>query len=132
LAGSSWSLEPSQRTLRTEIDFDNADGRLRPGMYAHALVDVIQPESAVIPSQAVQTRDGLTFCFYLEGDKVTRVPLRLGARAGDNIEIRKKQVRATKPGEKPRWLDMTGTEEVVTTASGDLEDGLKVRVDREH
>jgi RND family efflux transporter MFP subunit len=132
LAGSSWSLEPNQRTLRTEIDFDNADGRLRPGMYAHAVVDVVQPHTVVIPSEAVQTRDGLTFCFCLEGDKVVRVPLRLGVRSGADIEIRKKQIRSTKPGEKPRWLDLTGTEEVVTTASSDLEDNLKVRVDRDH
>lgn len=132
LAGSSWSLEPNQRTLRTEIDFDNADGRLRPGMYAHAVVDVMQPEAFAIPSQAVQTKDGMTFCFCLEGNKVMRMPLRLGVRTGADIEIRKKQIRSTKLGEKPCWVDMNGAEEVVTTASSDLEDGQVVRVDREH
>jgi HlyD family secretion protein len=132
VAGSSWSLEPNQRTLRTEIDFENADGRLRPGMYAHAMVDVVQPETLTVPSEAVQTRDGMTFCYCLEGAMAVRVPLRLGVRAGTAVEVRKKQVRSTKPGEKPRWIDVDGSEQVITTASSDLEDGQAVRVDREH
>src|SRR5207249_329803 len=40
VAGSSWSLEPGQRTLRTEIDFANPGELLRPGMYAHAVIEV--------------------------------------------------------------------------------------------
>jgi HlyD family secretion protein len=130
IAGSSWSLEPNQRTLRTEIDFENADGRLRPGMYAQAVVDVVQPESFTVPSQAVQTRDGMTFCYCVESDKAVRVPLRLGVRSGTAVEVRKKQLRAAKPGEKPRWVDVDGSEQVIITTTSDLEDGQPIQFSR--
>ena len=32
VARTSWSLDPGSRTLRTEVDVPNPDGRLRPGM----------------------------------------------------------------------------------------------------
>ncbi len=132
VTGSSWSLDPNQRTLRTEIDFDNADGRLRPGMYAQAVIDVMQPEAFTVPSQAVQTRDGITFCYCAEGGKAVRVPLRLGVRSGTSVEVRKKQLRSTKPGEKPRWVDVVGTEQIIVTSSADLEDGQAIRVGKGH
>ena len=56
VTGSSWSLEPGQRTLRTEIDFDNPEGVLRPGMYAHAVIQVEQPNAWVIPATALWSR----------------------------------------------------------------------------
>ncbi len=132
VAGTSWSLEPNQRTLRTEIDFENSAGRLRPGMYAHAVVNVVQPESMTIPSQAVQVKDSMTFCYSIEGNKAVRLPLRLGVRAGASIEVRKKQVRAGKPGDKPRWVDLDGSEQIVATSSSDMEDGQAVRIDPDH
>jgi hypothetical protein len=60
------------------------------------------------------------------------VPLRLGVRSGTNVEVRKKQLRSTKPGEKPRWVDVVGTEQVIVTSSGDLEDGQTIRVGKVH
>ncbi|MDA1049387.1 MAG: efflux RND transporter periplasmic adaptor subunit [Planctomycetota bacterium] len=35
---TAWVLDPSSRTLRTEIDLPNPTGRLRPGMYATARI----------------------------------------------------------------------------------------------
>jgi len=32
------SLDPQTRTMETEVDFQNADGRLLPGMYVQAVV----------------------------------------------------------------------------------------------
>jgi len=43
---TAWVLDPSSRTLRTEIDLPNPSGRLRPGMYATAritLEDIASP-----------------------------------------------------------------------------------------
>src|SRR2546421_2943421 len=36
VARTAWALDPKTRTLRTEIDLPNRDGRLRPGMYTYA------------------------------------------------------------------------------------------------
>ena len=38
VARTSWVLESGSRTLRTEIDLPNKDGRLRPGMYVYAQI----------------------------------------------------------------------------------------------
>ena len=69
VAGTSWSLEPGQRTLRTEIDFDNPEGLLRPGMYIHAMIEAQRPNAWTLPSAAIVVRDGQTFCYRLDGAK---------------------------------------------------------------
>jgi HlyD family secretion protein len=127
VAGTSWSLEPGQRTLRTEIDFDNTDGVLRPGMYAHALLEAEQPNAWTVPVTALVTRDGQTFCFLLVDGKAVRTTVRAGVREGTQVEVLKKLVRASVPGDKPRWENFTGTEDVITTRPGELTDGQVVQ-----
>jgi HlyD family secretion protein len=128
VAGSSWSLDRGQRTLRTEVDFDNPEGVLRPGMYAHALIDVEKPDAWTLPSKALVTRDGQTFCYFLEDGKAVRTPVRVGFHAGGLVEVVKKQARPNKPGEEPRWLNFTGAESVIAERAGELTDGQAVRV----
>ncbi len=49
------SLDPQTRTMETEIDFQNADGRLLPGMYVRAtLAQAEKKEMLTIPLEAVQ------------------------------------------------------------------------------
>lgn len=127
VAGSSWSLDPAQRTLRAEIDFDNPGGQLRPGMYAQAVIDVTEPGAMTVPAGAVLTRDGQTFCYRVEGNKAVRTPLRVGARQGAAVEVFKKQERASGAGEKPRWVNLTGAEELAGDPSA-LTDGQEVVV----
>lgn len=126
VAGTSWSLEPGQRTLRTEIDFDNAEGLLRPGMYIHAMIETQRPNAWTLPSAAIVVRDGQTFCYRSEGNKAVRMALRIGARDGATVEVFKKLRRPEKPGEKARWVDLTGDEQVVVTNPGELADGQSV------
>jgi RND family efflux transporter MFP subunit len=128
VAGTSWSLEPGQRTLRTEIDLDNTDGLLRPGMYVHALIAAERADAWTVPSAAIVVRDGQTFCYRLDGGKAVRTPLKIGGRAGATVEVLKKQRRPDKPGDKPRWEDLAGDEKVIVTKPGELTDGEPVRV----
>jgi len=127
VTGSSWSLEPGQRTLRTEIDFDNPEGVLRPGMYAQAVIQVEQPNAWVVPATALWSRDGLTYCWCLEGDKVVRTAVRIGLRQGGLAEVLKKQRVPGRPGEKPRWEDLAGNEQVVSARVSELSDGQVVQ-----
>jgi HlyD family secretion protein len=131
VTGSSWMLEPSQRTLRTEIDFDNPNGVLRPGMYAHALIDVEQADAWTLPSETILTRDGLTFCYFLENGKAVRTNLKAGIRLGGTTEVLKKQSHPAKAGEKPEWIDFTGRELAITGKVAELTDGQDVRSNRE-
>jgi RND family efflux transporter MFP subunit len=52
------SLDRQTRTMETEIDFDNRDGRLIPGMYAETQISLREKKDALtVPLESV-TRDG--------------------------------------------------------------------------
>jgi HlyD family secretion protein len=129
VAGTSWSLDPTQRTLRTEIDFSNPDGTLRPGMYCHSLIDVEHGQAWEIPASAVLVRDETTFCYVVRDGKTRRLPLRLGLRDGDRVEVLKMQATSTTPGNPPTWVDPTGSETIVVVRPSELTDGQPVRAE---
>jgi multidrug efflux pump subunit AcrA (membrane-fusion protein) len=109
VAMSSWSLDPQTRALRTEIDFDNEGGALRPGMYAHARLGLTQPGAWTVPASAVFILDGQAYVWQAVGGKAHRVPVRLGAKSGGDVQLLKK-----KTGDPAVWVDIAGTEELLT------------------
>jgi multidrug efflux pump subunit AcrA (membrane-fusion protein) len=63
---TAWILNSGSRTLRTEVDLDNADGKLRPGMYAHARLKVAERKDALaLPKGAVLTAEGQSYCYTI-------------------------------------------------------------------
>src|SRR4029453_2881 len=86
---TAWNLDAATRTLRTEIDLPNEDGKLRPGMYASAKVKVAERKDALaLPKTAVLSADGQSFCYTIDADgHVVRTPVETGLRAGDDVEI---------------------------------------------
>lgn len=128
VAGSSWSLEPGQRTLRTEIDFDNPKEVLRPGMYAHASIPTDQVDAFSLPSSAIVIRDGLSFCYCVEDGKAVKTVIRLGSREGDRVEVLKKMGRRKPTGGKARWEDFSGQEMVIASKPGELSDGQTIQM----
>jgi HlyD family secretion protein len=127
VAGTSWSLDPTQRTLRTEIDFLNPEMILRPGMYCHSLIDVEHAQAWEIPAAAVLVRDETTFCWEVRDGKTHRLPLRLGLRDGNRVEVLKMQIRAKDPGAAPTWVNPTGKETIVVARASELMDSQPVR-----
>lgn len=127
VAGTSWSLDPSQRTLRTEIDFPNPDGILRPGMYCHSLIDVEHSHAWEIPASAVLVRDEMTFCYEVRDGKTHRLPLRLGLRDGNQVEVLKVQAQSKTPGDAPKWVEPSGKESIIVTRPGEMIENQSVR-----
>lgn len=85
---SGWALDAANRTLLTEIDLDNADGRLRPGMYATAAIELENREDVLaLPTTAVARKPDGDFCFVVRDGKAVRVPVTLGLRVGSEWEI---------------------------------------------
>jgi cobalt-zinc-cadmium efflux system membrane fusion protein len=85
-------LDESTRTARARVDVDNHAGRLRPGMFATAIValgDGTPDARIVVPADAVQRVHGRAVAFVEEspGTYVART-LTLGARGGGLVEIR--------------------------------------------
>lgn len=128
IAGSAWSLEPGQRTLRTEIDFDNPKELLRPGMYAHASIPIEQSHILSLPASSVLIRDGLSFCYRIEEGKAVKTAIRIGAREGDRVEVLKKLGRHKQAG-AARWEDFSGQEAIIVNNPGELTDGQTIQSD---
>jgi RND family efflux transporter MFP subunit len=109
---TAWSLDESSRALVAVIDLDNAEGRMRPGMYATARILLAErPDALVLPSAAVVRKDNTAHCFVVEGAKVRRTPIELGIKVGDDWEI---------------TSGLAGNDTVCLTKAATLQDGQQV------
>ena len=88
VARNSWTLDPKNRTLRTEIDVPNPKGTLRPGLYAYATVIVDEhPVTLTVPSSAIIRQDAQAYCVVVANGKAVRKPVTLGLEEGTATEI---------------------------------------------
>jgi len=124
VARTSWALDAGARTLRTEIDLPNKDGRLRPGMYVYAQIINQLSDGWALPTSAVVKHGDATVCFLVEGGKAVRTPVQVGRSDGQFVAVLKRQKSAS----PPVWEEFTGNETVAARASG-LTDGQSVQLD---
>ena len=82
------SAESATRTFATEVELDNADGLLRPGMIARAKFIRKTYENAItVPLFSVLTRNDGRIVF-VEEDGVARMhPVEIGFFQGDEVHI---------------------------------------------
>ena len=111
------SLKTEQRALTVEAVADNADGRLKPGLFATALLQQTAPAPALlVPTAAVETVAGTSRVYVVAGGGATveeRI-VTIGDKVGDRIEL----ATGVKPGEK-----------VVANPRGKLADGVRVQLE---
>jgi RND family efflux transporter MFP subunit len=82
------ALDEKTRTLMVEADFPNADGVLRPGMYASVKVGVeLHQGVLLVPAAALVREKAAGFLFTLADGKATRVAVKYGFNDGANVEI---------------------------------------------
>jgi RND family efflux transporter MFP subunit len=85
---AAWSLDESNRTLRTEFDLPNKDGLLRPGMFAQVVLAVAErPEALVVLKSAVVVIEGQSTCMVVKEGVVEARPVQVGLRAASEVEI---------------------------------------------
>jgi len=110
----SWALNPKNRTLRAEIELPNTeDGVLRPGMYAFATL-LVDHTIWAVPASAIEHKDDGCFCYQITTNgPATLLPVRIGTRHGDMVEVLKKNQPATEPDGHDSWVDLTGKEPIV-------------------
>jgi RND family efflux transporter MFP subunit len=113
-------LDPMTRTMRTEIEVDNPNGYLRPGMYGTALLLLEEHHSVLtIPASALVRRgEGKLEVYHVaeaQGEPLTGVLLRkeveLGLDNGEVVEILR---------------GLTGNELVVLRGNGVMRDEDRV------
>jgi RND family efflux transporter MFP subunit len=107
------AFDPLTRTLDAEVHLPNVDGRLRPGMYGRAEIEIGRhPNVPVVYAEAVQISDEKAFVFIAHGDTVSRKSVVLGEDLGDRLEV----VSGLAPGD-----------EIVVRGIDNLADGMKIR-----
>ena len=108
------SMDPRTHSFRVEVEVDNADGLLRPGMFVQAtIITARHDDVAVVPSDAVTQRAGRNVVFVIDGQRAERRNVSLGLADDDQIEVRE----GVKPGER-----------IVVRGLETLTDGTRVRV----
>jgi RND family efflux transporter MFP subunit len=109
-------LDEATRTMRVEVDLDNSEGLLIPGMYGEATVDLQEtPNALMIAATAVKfDKTGNSSVYVVEDGAIRIVPVETGYDNGREIQI------------------LSGIDESAQIAAdriGRFADGQKVRVE---
>jgi RND family efflux transporter MFP subunit len=83
-------LKETSRQARVEIEIDNPDKLLKPGMFINAQIEFARRDSVtVVPFNAVANRDGQSGVFVVDfGTRTARFqPIQIGIVEGERVEI---------------------------------------------
>jgi HlyD family secretion protein len=125
------SLDPQARTLRTEIDLPNPEGKLMPGMYVQATITVQHTNVWTLPTGALITHGDQTLCYRLDEGKAVRMPVQVGLQGGGLAEVIKKQAKPAPGGSQASWEPITGGEAIIANDPDLLHDGQPVQVEQD-
>jgi RND family efflux transporter MFP subunit len=106
------TVDPATRTAIVYVDLPEGSPA-RAGMFARGTVALGRAPALTLPQTAVVQREGFSYVFRVDGDRVAQVKVATGRRAGDRVEI----VDGLAPDAR-----------VVATGAGFLADGDVVRV----
>jgi RND family efflux transporter MFP subunit len=89
VARTSWVLSTSTRTLECEIEVENGEGLLRPGMYANVELIVAQKSDVLsLPRSAIVQQDGKPTSLIVNTDgTIARRVLQTGIVTATDIEV---------------------------------------------
>jgi len=116
--GKIYAINPlvdvNGRSLQVRGRIDNADGVLRPGLFARIVVrSLVQREVVSVPESAVVPRAGDTFVYVVDADRAVERRVRLGQRRAGAVEV----VEGLQAGSR-----------VVTAGQQRLRDGVRIEV----
>jgi len=80
-------VDPTSRALAARAEFDNPNGRLRPGMLLNVQLDQSTREALQVPELALDQLGEQSFLYRVDGDTVEHVPVKIGARRPGWVEI---------------------------------------------
>jgi RND family efflux transporter MFP subunit len=111
---SASSLDSAARTMRTEVQVENRDGSLLPGMYAQVKFTVTEQHPAlIIPTSSLVIDQAGMHVVTVTNDTVHFIPVTIGRDMGTHIEI---------------LNGLTGSESLVSSPGDLLNDGGHVEV----
>jgi|HubBroStandDraft_1064217.scaffolds.fasta_scaffold45465_2 RND family efflux transporter MFP subunit len=116
IARNSGAIDPTTRTLLTEVDIDNTSGQLMPGAYAEVHLKLPAATAAlVVPVTALIFRaEGLQVAVVRDGNKAELVHVTQGRDFGTEVEI---------------TSGITAKDSVIVNTPDSLTSGAMVRVE---
>lgn len=88
IARLAGKIDSSTRTMETEVDIDNPDKRITPGMYASVKVDVERKDAVLsLPLQAVSVGDKPNVWVVNVQHVIEQRPVTLGLQTADKVEV---------------------------------------------
>ncbi len=88
LARTDNAINPTSRTLRVEVDVNNAAGKLLPGAYAYVHFSLPgKPGSVTVPSNTLLFRSEGLRVGVVRGGIAELVPVTIGRDYGDKVEV---------------------------------------------
>ncbi|CAN5826747.1 efflux RND transporter periplasmic adaptor subunit [soil metagenome] len=112
----SYALDRETRTLRAEIDLENPEGVLRPGLYVYVTIIAEEHEDVLtLPRAAVARDEGESYCVVVANGRAERRPIEVGLSDRERVEI---------------VSGLEGQEAVVAANPGSLTEGQAVQVDQ--
>jgi RND family efflux transporter MFP subunit len=82
------ALASDTRTMRVEVDLENSDAALYPGMYATLALRVVSSGGVpLVPDDALVFRDGKVYVPIVENNRIRLAPVSLGLDNGREVEI---------------------------------------------
>ena len=107
------ALNRATRTMTVEVDLPNSDHALKGGMFARVEVVVGLHRNAIqIPIDALTRLEDLQYVYVVREGKAYRVPVEVGSRVENRIEITK---------------GLTGDEQVILSGKDLVTDGTPVQ-----
>ncbi len=107
--------DPTTRTVTARVLLDNADGALRPGMFARVRFPGDGPAIVSIPATAIVRRGPLTGVFVIDDNVANLRWITLGASLNGRVEAAS---------------GLATGERIVTAPTGELADGRRVEIAR--
>lgn len=82
-------INPDNRNFTVKATIPNAEGALRPGMYARIAI-VTQTRSAVpmLPEEAIMPQGTDSYVYTINGNKAQRTKITIGERQAGSVEVR--------------------------------------------
>lgn len=110
------AVKPDTRTMRVEVDLDNSNGAITPGMYARVTIMLeTRADATVIKSKAIRTEGNDTIVFIVENGIARLRSVEIGYDDGIWAEI---------------LSGLQGSEDVITASGGTITPGVSVNVFR--
>ncbi len=106
------ALNKNTRAMTVEVDLPNKDQVLKGGMFARVAIMVgVHPKAIQIPIDAVTRLEENQYVYVVRDGKAHQMPVELGGRANNRIEITK---------------GLTGTEQVILSGKDLVSEGTVV------